>query len=129
MLSKNNVKPSFGSYLQQCNMFQAVLISGLLFGLIMSFIFIREFTEDTLKSLLAIPVLRVMTILSKLGAGFFCVIGLSLASFAFQVLFAGVQKLCTNYSLHHTYCVNKHNNSPIKIYGSISLDCYTAAYR
>ncbi len=57
---------SFGSYFNQTHLFIAFVIGNMLFALIVTYIYNREFEEDTLKNLLTIPISRVKLIISKL---------------------------------------------------------------
>lgn len=56
----------FYQYISQTNLFTAYFLGVLLFGLLTTYIFNREQEEDTLKSILTIPVRRTSLILSKL---------------------------------------------------------------
>ena len=55
----------FDRFFAQTNMFIILLIGVLLYGLIATFLINREYQEDTLKTLLTIPVSRMDFILSK----------------------------------------------------------------
>ncbi|AZO95446.1 ABC transporter permease [Halocella sp. SP3-1] len=54
------------SFLSQTHLFIAFLVGTMLFALITTYLFNREFEEDTLKNLLTIPVGRTQLVLSKL---------------------------------------------------------------
>lgn len=55
----------FATYANQTNLFVILMIGILLYGLLTTYTFSREYQEDTLKNLLTIPVNRTMLILSK----------------------------------------------------------------
>lgn len=55
----------FATYANQTNLFVILIIGILLYGLLTTYTFSREYQEDTLKNLLIIPVNRTMLILSK----------------------------------------------------------------
>ncbi len=62
----NNVAViDFPTYADQTNLFVILLIGIMLYGLLTTYSFSREYQEDTLKSLLIIPVNRTMFIISK----------------------------------------------------------------
>ncbi|MGG3573923.1 ABC transporter permease [Bacillus gobiensis] len=56
----------FAEAFGESNMYVLMLIGPLLYGVITSYLFSREFTENTLKNLLTIPVSRVSLIASKM---------------------------------------------------------------
>lgn len=53
------------NYLRQTNIFVTFLIGTLLFGLIATYLFNREYQDNTLKNILAIPVNRTQLIIGK----------------------------------------------------------------
>ncbi len=57
---------SFGDAFHQTSLYIVLLIGMLLYGVIASYLFSREYLEDTLKSLLTIPISRIHYIFSKL---------------------------------------------------------------
>ncbi|RKD29071.1 ABC transporter permease [Thermohalobacter berrensis] len=71
---------TFSDYFQQTNLFIAFIIGTLLFGLIATFIFNREYQEDTMKNLLTIPIGRNMLIINKLMILFMWIIFLMIFS-------------------------------------------------
>ena len=64
---------SFKSFFSQTQLFIVFIIGNMLFALITTYIFNREYEEDTLKNLITIPVGRVKLIISKLVILFFWV--------------------------------------------------------
>jgi len=70
LIGYNNQNPdtilSFKSFFSQTHLFIVFIIGNMLFALITTYIFNREFEEDTLKNLLTIPVGRIKLIISKL---------------------------------------------------------------
>ncbi|MCR8645449.1 ABC transporter permease [Paenibacillus sp. N1-5-1-14] len=66
-MAKNPGKPVlFSDVWSDTNLYVTLLIGTLLYGVITAYLFIREFTEDTMKNLLTIPVSRIGIIFSKL---------------------------------------------------------------
>ncbi|HLV10460.1 MAG TPA: ABC transporter permease [Halanaerobiales bacterium] len=66
--SKNypDKNPILENFFEQTQLFIAFLVGIMLFALITTYLFNREFEEDTLKNLLTIPVGRIKLILSKM---------------------------------------------------------------
>ncbi|MGF7034825.1 bacitracin transport system permease protein [Paenibacillus mucilaginosus] len=57
---------TFAKVFEDTNLYVMLLIGTLLYGVITAYLFQREYTEDTLKNLLTIPVSRTSLIVSKL---------------------------------------------------------------
>lgn len=72
---------SFEDYFKQTDMFILLLIGTLLFGLLTTFIFNREYQEETLKNLLTIPIGRRSLIISKLMMVLMVILTLMIFSF------------------------------------------------
>ena len=72
---------SFESFFSQTHLFIVFIIGNMLFALITTYIFNREFEEDTLKNLLTIPVGRIKLIISKLVVLFIWIILILLCSY------------------------------------------------
>jgi bacitracin transport system permease protein len=70
----------------QTNFYVVLLIGLLLYGVITSYLFSREYTEDTLKSLLTIPVSRFNFVISKLILLFLWITILTLISWALTLI-------------------------------------------
>ena len=60
------VKPEFTDFMEQSNMFIAILIGILLYSLFTTYVIEREFTEDMLKHLFSIPISKANLLISKL---------------------------------------------------------------
>ncbi|MGN7381859.1 ABC transporter permease [Paenibacillus sp. SAFN-117] len=70
------------------NMYILLLIGNLLYGVITAFLFNREFTEDTLKNLLTIPVSRTGLIVSKMVMLFLWIMALTLVAWGLTFVLA-----------------------------------------
>ncbi|KKO55378.1 ABC transporter permease [Paenibacillus sp. DMB20] len=70
----------FSEVWSQTNLYATLLIGTLLYGVITAYLFNREYTEDTLKNLLTIPVSRTGLIVSKLVLLFFWIMILTFTS-------------------------------------------------
>ena len=79
---------SFASYADQINMFAILVIGTLLYGLMTTYSFSREYQEDTLKSILIVPVNRTMLIVSKALLIFIWIQMLSLYTLLIGVVFS-----------------------------------------
>ncbi|MFZ5969852.1 MAG: ABC transporter permease [Bacillota bacterium] len=77
---------TFDQYFKQTDMFTLLLIGTLLFGLLATYIFNREYQEETLKNLLTIPVGRKSLIVSKLIIILGVILSLSLFSYVTSLL-------------------------------------------
>lgn len=71
---------TFAEAFSQTNLYVLLLLGTLLYGVITAYLFGREYTEDTLKNLLTIPVSRVSLIGSKLLLLLLWIEALSLAA-------------------------------------------------
>lgn len=69
---------TFASLIQDVQLVNLMVMGILMFGLITSYTFSKEFEEDTLKSTLAIPVRRVRLLLDKFIVVFFWILSLLL---------------------------------------------------
>lgn len=63
---EKSVNVSINEFADQTNMFVMILIGTMLYGLIATYLFNREYEEDTLKNLLTIPVNRTKLVFSKM---------------------------------------------------------------
>ncbi|GIP22071.1 ABC transporter permease [Paenibacillus sp. J22TS3] len=81
-----NERVTFEVSFYNTNLYVIVLIGVLLYGIITSFLFHREYTEDTLKSLLTIPVSRVSLILSKMVMLFIWILVLTLTAWGLTLI-------------------------------------------
>lgn len=70
----------------QANLYVLLLIGTLLYGVITAYLFNREYTEDTLKNLLTIPVSRTGLIVSKLVLLFIWIMLLTLVAWGLTLL-------------------------------------------
>lgn len=68
------------------NLYVLLLIGVLLYGIITSYLFYREYAEDTLKSILTIPVSRTHLILSKMIMLFIWIMVLTLTAWVLTLL-------------------------------------------
>jgi bacitracin transport system permease protein len=71
---------SFADLLSETSFYFVILIGTPLFGVLAAWLFNREFSENTLKDILAIPVSRSALIVSKLALFLFSILVLSLWS-------------------------------------------------
>jgi len=62
------------------NLYVMLLIGTLLYGVITAYLYNREYTEDTLKNLLTIPVSRTSLILSKMALLFIWIMALTMVA-------------------------------------------------
>ena len=69
---------TFAGFIEDVQMLNLMIMGTLMFGLITSYTYSKEFEEDTLKSTLAIPVRRSRLLLDKLIVVFAWVLGLLL---------------------------------------------------
>lgn len=74
--------------LSQTITFYIIFFGILIYGLVSSYVFSREYEEDTFKALLTIPVSRNMVIVSKLIVISVIIFLMVAASFAFSVIFS-----------------------------------------
>ncbi|BFH60119.1 ABC transporter permease [Paenibacillus azoreducens] len=72
----------FSEVWSQTNLYTILLIGTLLYGVITTYLFNREYTEDTLKNLLTIPVPKSSLIVSKLVLLFFWIMILTFTSWS-----------------------------------------------
>lgn len=70
----------FSEAFSQTNLYVLLLIGTLLYGVITAYLFNREYVEDTLKSLLTIPVSKMSLIASKLVLLFIWILVLTLVA-------------------------------------------------
>ncbi len=73
-------------YFEQGYIFLSALIATLIFGLITTYIFSREYQEHTLENMLTIPVTRTEVIINKMVLLFIWIIFLMLFTFGFTIL-------------------------------------------
>ncbi len=66
MQQKQGTPVTFSFYMEQSNLFIAMIIGTLLYGLFTTYVFEREFSEDMMKHLLTVPVTRMHLFISKL---------------------------------------------------------------
>lgn len=84
--ANNSLAISVERYFEQCYVFFAVLIAIMMFGLISTYIFNREYQEGTLGNMLTIPTGRTELILSKMIILFGWVMLLVLFNFGLSIL-------------------------------------------
>ncbi len=77
---------TFENYFRQTDMFILLMIGTLLFGLLTTYVFNREYQEETLKNLLTIPVGRKSLIISKLLVVLMVILALMLFSFLLTLI-------------------------------------------
>lgn len=66
MQQKEGTPTNFYFYMEQSNLFIAMIIGTLLYGLLTTYVFEREFSEDMMKHLLTVPISRTHLFISKL---------------------------------------------------------------
>ena len=66
MQQQEGTPVAFTFYMEQSNLFIAMIIGTLLYGLFTTYVFEREFSEDMMKHLLTVPVTRMHLFISKL---------------------------------------------------------------
>ncbi|UAC49721.1 ABC transporter permease [Bacillus aquiflavi] len=76
----------FEELFYQTNLYTVLVIGVPLYGVVTAFLFNREYTEDTLKNLLTIPVPRISFIISKILLLFIWITMLTLVSWGFTLL-------------------------------------------
>lgn len=85
----------------------SLLLSGLLiFGLLISYLFIREYEEHTIKTIIPIPVSRTKFLIGKFATFTICMVLISLITFAgtlFMGVFLGFRGLTVNVLLTGLY--------------------------
>lgn len=64
--NQTNTLPEMPHYLNQALLFDSALVGLLLYGLLISYVFNREFQDDTMKSVLTVPVGRIGLLAAKL---------------------------------------------------------------
>ncbi|PEU19696.1 bacitracin ABC transporter permease [Bacillus wiedmannii] len=77
----------FEQLFNEANLYTIVVIGVPLFGVITAYLFNREYTEDTLKNLLTIPVSRINFLISKLIILFLWIMFLILVAWGLTVIF------------------------------------------
>lgn len=77
----------FDEYFSQTSMYIVLLIGVLLYGVITAYIFEREYIENTLKTILTIPVSRTNFILSKFIILFIWIMALTFIAFILTFIF------------------------------------------
>lgn len=80
----------FYQYISQTNLLTAYFLGVLLFGLLTTYIFNREYEDDTLKSILTIPVSRTSLIMSKLIVLFIWIELLVIITFGLALIFGAL---------------------------------------
>jgi len=84
----NGHQALFLDMVDQVNMFILLLIGLMLYSLVTAYCFSREYEEDTLKSVLTIPVGRTSLIISKTIVVVLWILFLTLFAFVFCVIFS-----------------------------------------
>jgi len=85
----NNVAViDFPTYADQTNFFIILIIGVMLYGLLTTYSFSREYQDDTLKSLLIIPINRTMFIISKCLLVFIWIMFLTIYTLGLSMVFA-----------------------------------------
>jgi len=77
---------TFENYFKQTDIFILLMIGTLLFGLLATYVFNREYQEETLKNLLTIPVGRKSLIISKLLVVLIVILTWMLVSFLLTLI-------------------------------------------
>lgn len=83
---KPHIPIQFSEVFSETNMFIMLLIGAMLYGVITSYLFNREYTEDTLKNLLTIPVSRTGIIISKLVLLLFWILALTVFAWILTIV-------------------------------------------
>lgn len=81
MEQKQGTPAAFAAYMEQSNLFIAMIIGTLLYGLFTTYVFEREFSEDMMKHLLTVPVTRMHLFISKLMVVALGLLALTLTAF------------------------------------------------
>ena len=76
----------FGQLFTEVNLYTTLIIGFPLYGVVIAYLFTREYTEDTLKNLLTIPVSRISFIISKFILLFLWIMMLTLVAWALTLL-------------------------------------------
>ncbi|MFJ8357014.1 ABC transporter permease [Bacillus paramycoides] len=76
----------FHQLFTEVNLYTTLVIGFPLYGVVVAYLFTREYTEDTLKHLLTIPVSRISFIISKFIILFLWIIMLTLVAWALTLL-------------------------------------------
>jgi bacitracin transport system permease protein len=91
-LNRSSADPSgeqavFETLFYNTSMYTALLVGVPLYSLVAAHLFLREYTEDTLKNLLTIPVSRAGLMISKMVLLLAWIVLLSLTAWVFTILF------------------------------------------
>lgn len=76
----------FHQLFTEVNLYTTLIIGFPLYGVVIAYLFTREYTEDTLKHLLTIPVSRISFIISKFIILFLWIIMLTLVAWTLTLL-------------------------------------------
>ncbi|OOR48407.1 ABC transporter permease [Bacillus pseudomycoides] len=76
----------FSQLFSEVNLYTTVVLGVPLYGVVIAYLFSREYTEDTLKNLLTIPVSRINFIISKFILLFFWIVMLTLVAWGLTLL-------------------------------------------
>lgn len=90
LMKKNelpNIPIKFSEFFSETNLYIVLLIGVLLYGVITSYIFNREYVENTLKNILTIPVSKESLILSKFIMLFIWIMILTIVSWGLALIF------------------------------------------
>lgn len=96
----------FSDLFDSVNQYSLLLTGLLVFGLLISYLFIREYEEHTIKTVITIPVSRTKFLIGKFATFTICMILISLITFAgtlFMGVFLGFKGLTLNILLTGLY--------------------------
>jgi bacitracin transport system permease protein len=88
MRKNSGINQGFIDYASQCNVFIAILIGILLYGLLSSYLIDREFSEDMLKHILVIPINKTIFLINKIIILAIWLLIITIFSFILSVIFS-----------------------------------------
>ncbi len=83
---RSDIPIQFNEFFVDTNLYVVLLIGVLLYGVITSYLFNREYVENTLKNVLTIPVSKISIIISKLALLLIWIITLTVVSWVLTLI-------------------------------------------
>ncbi len=90
---------TYGEMLEQTNLYVLMLFGVVVYGAIVAYLFSREYTENTLKSVLSLPVSKISFVIGKFLMFFIWIMILTVVAWS-STLFLSIIGSATNFSLH-----------------------------